>query len=261
MNKRLFYILLFFISFFTSTVVASAQAPYFRKHSLPQDQAGTGISVILQDSRLFLWLGTTNGLTRFDGIDYKQITSDTSSMSRITALYEDSKGQLWVGYKSGKIAIVKDDKFVELAPEEGFAKAPVTAFAEDGNKNIWFSTYGEGVYYIRNGRMYNVNTDDVLADNYTYDMALDTRGRVWVATDGGISVCSIHGEKKSVQPAIAEGSLPDKIVTAIERDGAGNMWIGTESMGCCEIQYSPSEVRCRVRWLELWSGKQPCDTW
>jgi ligand-binding sensor domain-containing protein len=224
-----------------------AQSPYFRKHSLPQEFNSAGVTVTLQDSRHFLWLGTTNGLFRFDGISYKRLLQDSLGPNNITSLFQDYEGLLWVGYKSGKIGIVKDDRFVQFYPEEGFPTVPVTGFAEDKDHALWFSTYGEGIYYFRDKRMYNINTDDGLTDNYAYTIAKDKQGKIWAATDGGITICSLeNGKKKVVSLGAAEG-LPDNIVTALALDPTGNMWIGTESMGICKYDAAQRKLTSPVK--------------
>ena len=212
----------------------NAQLPHFRKHPLPQQHGSTGVTLIYQDKEKFLWVGTTNGLYRFDGTDYMHFVRDTTGENKITAMFEDSKGQLWIGYKSGKIDRIKDGRFLAFDPEEGFPQAPITGFSEDHNKVLWFSTYGEGIYCMTGSRMYNMNQDDGLTDNFAYDIVLAKDGKIWTATDGGISICSLEGNKKNIQKLdVTSSNLPDNIVTKLFRDTDGNMWAGTESMGVC----------------------------
>ena len=53
---------------------------------------------------------------------------------------------------------------------------------------VWFSTNGEGVYFYKNNRLYNLNTDDGLADDYAYCFAQDEEGKIWIGTD--LASCS-----------------------------------------------------------------------
>lgn len=225
----LFFLL--FTVFFTHSL--SAQSPYFRKHTLPQQYNTAGISITRQDSRGFVWLGSSKGLFRFNGIEYLHMQHDSSHDEQVTAIYEDVYGKQWIGYKDGEIGIVENDRFIPYSPEEGFPAVPVTGFMEDKNKVLWFSTYGEGLYYILNGRVYNLNTDDGLNDNYVYTLGTDGQGRVWAATDGGIAICTVNNGKKKVSKITTAEGLPDNIVTALYYNRDNTMWIGTESMGVC----------------------------
>jgi ligand-binding sensor domain-containing protein len=207
----------------------SAQSPHFRKHSLPQQYSSYGITAIEQVSQHFIWFGTTNGVFRFNGIEYTHLLQDSTGSNHVTALYEDRSGKLWVGYKSGKIGVIENGKFVPFSPEEGFPAVAVTDFAEDRNI-LWFSTYGEGVYCLKEGRLYNFNTDDGLNDNYVYTLESEDNKRVWAGTDAGIGICSFDNGKKNIVKLTASDSLPDNIITALAYSN-GSMWIGTESMG------------------------------
>ena len=64
------------------------------------------VTALLQDKRGFLWVGTVDGLNRYDGYEfvvYRNAPSDTTSLSgnNVTALYESGDGRLWVGTLSG----------------------------------------------------------------------------------------------------------------------------------------------------------------
>lgn len=209
-----------------------SQQLHFRQYQLPIDFRDENITTILQTSDHYIWIGTTRGLFRFDGLDHKHFLQDTTNENSVSSIYEDKNGILWIGYKSGKIGKIKNNNFADFSPEEGFPKVPITGFAEDKNSNIWFSTYGEGAYFFYNNRLYNINSDDGLQDEFIYSLIADEQGRIWMGTDRGIAICQYVNEKKEIEVLDVSNGLPDNIVTSLAYDSSG-VWIGMESRGIC----------------------------
>lgn len=86
-----------------STLPAVAgQHVRFERISIEQGLSHSTVNCILQDSKGFMWLGTNDGLNRYDGHDftlYKHVPSDPHSLSHnhIKSLHQDQFGTLWVG--------------------------------------------------------------------------------------------------------------------------------------------------------------------
>jgi ligand-binding sensor domain-containing protein len=78
------------------------------------------------------------------------------------------------------------------------SKQEVSSFFIDVDNILWFSTYGEGVYYYygkNKKRLYNISTDNGLIDNYVYDIVQDSESNLYFATDKGISVTILKKRK------------------------------------------------------------------
>jgi ligand-binding sensor domain-containing protein len=72
------------------------------------------VNTITQDKTGFIWFGTEDGLSRFDGYNFKiyrhdPSDSNTLSNNSIWALLEDSKGNIWIGTKDGTVNIFDPD--------------------------------------------------------------------------------------------------------------------------------------------------------
>jgi len=241
----------------------SAQTPVF--HPAPtKDLGNVRLSAVIQDSRGWLWCGSEEGgIYRYDGTTYQPIAlADSMVSSAVTSLFE-SNGMLWVGFRNGMIgyivlnnaflsalseAVTDDPKhtpnLMSWQPEEGLPKKAITAFAEDKSGGCWFGTYGEGLYVWKNQRLYQFNqADDGLASDDIYALAADTSGRIWVATDAGISICTMRAPgQKDVHNLTTRNGLPDEIITALLGDSQGNMWIGTHDQGIC--RFDVAHGRC-----------------
>ncbi len=218
-----------------------AQSPYFREVSLEEAYPGTRVEMMYQDRSGLVWLGSSKGLFRFDGQDYLLVQKPDSTSQRVGAIFQDKKMQRWVGYHDGSIYRLVADKPVKWMPDEGTPATAITGIAEDGAGQLWFATYGEGVYCFDGLHLYNFDMDDGLLGNEIYVIVQSPDGRIWLGTDGGISICSFAKGKKSVENLSLEDGLPDEIVHELLPDGSGNVWVGTYDKGVC--RYNLKEHR------------------
>ncbi|HYH55428.1 MAG TPA: two-component regulator propeller domain-containing protein, partial [Anseongella sp.] len=119
------------------------------------------VTSIVQDQEGYLWLGTNNGLNRYDGNKirvFKSSPSDTSGLpeSRISSLHADSRGLLWIGMRSKGLCVYnkRTETFRKVAlPGIGPGKAAfVSAIKEDGNGVIWAVVRGRGIFLLERDR-------------------------------------------------------------------------------------------------------------
>ena len=102
--NRILLIILFLFSFlFTQPAFIFAQENFvFENFSIPQGLSNPTINTIIEDKYGFLWLGTNDGLSRYDGYEfkvYKNNPSDSTSLpgNSIRTISEDNNGDLWIG--------------------------------------------------------------------------------------------------------------------------------------------------------------------
>jgi len=104
-----------------------AQAPELTFHRLGIEDglANNSVQALLQDREGYLWIGTWDGLSRYDGIEFRnyhhQPFDPNSIMSNdIKAIYEDSNGKLWVGMQRGLSRFFKEEeRFYNYYPIPG----------------------------------------------------------------------------------------------------------------------------------------------
>lgn len=156
---------------------------------------------LLYDQRGYLWLGSIDGLLRYDGAifkSYKSIDLHTES-SAISCLFEDSKGNVWIGTEAGLCKYdLKTDSFVPIQTKDGFdvnIDTKVGCIREDDNGLIWFSLKSKGIW------SYNPETNDF--HYYLYDtkdstseapkinsFVIDANGTFFISLYcGGMIVC------------------------------------------------------------------------
>src|SRR4030065_1309281 len=143
----------FIISFIVSllTVVTNGRSYYFRHYRNDTGLSNNTVMVCLQDQRGFMWVGTKEGLTRFDGFQFKIFLHNPSVSNCllnnfITALCEDSDGWIWIGTPEGICYYLPDnDYFGTIRSENPPIGELILDVKADDNNFIWIATWN-GIY-------------------------------------------------------------------------------------------------------------------
>ncbi|RMH84580.1 MAG: GGDEF domain-containing protein, partial [Calditrichaeota bacterium] len=173
----------------------------FERIGFAQGLPQSYITVILQDRQGFLWVGTADGLARYDGysfITYRYDPLDTTSISDnyIQGIYEDRQGFLWVTTSGGGINRMDPHtgRFVHFRRRRS---APyrlhdntVTAVVEDRAGNLWIGTAG-GLHLVGPDRTYSrlflphTGNPGGLRDGHITVLYPDREGNLWIGTRRG----------------------------------------------------------------------------
>lgn len=235
---------------------AYSQPGVFKTFSLTEDSRSFKINCLYKSREGYIYAGSTNGLYLFDGIRFRKITiSGTESRDTVTAIFEDTKKQLWAGFKNGKIAKGTNAALSFIDPEEGLPKVAITAFLQDKQGNTWFATNGEGIYFFNNNHLYLVNEEEGLSDKYIHALVLATNGDVLAASDQGINICKVSGTKKTVEVIGPKNGLPDYYITSISAAGNNTFWIGMQEKGFCLYDHTKKSITIPPAAVN-WSGGQ-----
>ena len=204
------------------------------------------IRAITQDRKGFIWIGTTDGLNKFDGINfqvYKNNAAKGSSLSdnTIWALLEDKAGKLYIGTDNGGLNIYdqENDSFTSYLhdPEDqsSIGANEVSAIFEDTRGTLWVGTDGGGLHIFdrKNKRFIRFQHDPknpgTIISNVITCITEDREGNLWVGTDKGISLWSDsrktfqHYQHKPGNPRSLSGNHILKIFV----DSENKKWIGT----------------------------------
>ncbi len=225
---------LFWLTAFIFLIAHSgfSQLPGFEKIRITVPGEGPVFKKAVMDADGYIWLGSGQGLFRFDGIQFKSFTPlpDTADF-HVTALHLDQDHDLWIGCRDGKIYRLDQGRINLFNPEEGTSGVAVTDILVAQDRSIWWSTAGEGIYFYSGTRVFNINRDDGLPDDYVHDLESVSDGYVVAGTDGGLVSCIYRNGEKIVNPLAASGELPDIMVTVVKEDSDGNLWLGFQDGG------------------------------
>lgn len=174
-------------------------ALYFDQLTINEGLSHNTVLSILQDQYGYIWIGTQNGLNRYDGYTFQvyqsleQTDGEEGFIGKyISALFEDKAGNLWVGTRKNGINIKRStsNRFINLQEDAAFAAIKgyeVSSFFEDKVGNIWITTIGAGILkydpHSRTSQLFTTENSQ-LSNNITFDIVEDKYGTIWVAAVG-----------------------------------------------------------------------------
>jgi len=151
------------------------------------DGAPAGVHGFAQTADGYLWLASTSGLFRFDGVRferYEAARGGTLQYRDISALFADADGGLWIG-RAGGISFLKDNRLVTYGRSDGLTTATVFRFATDRQGTIWAAT-SRGLLRFGHARWETVGADWNFSSGSATDLFVDSRGNVWVTAPGAL---------------------------------------------------------------------------
>lgn len=191
------------------------------------------VTCITQDEKGFLWVGTANGLNRFDGYRFNSYTHDSDNNrsivnNTITFLFSSSKGEIWIGTAMGLSrydATTDDFERIQLSTDTS-VKPRITSIAEMPDGRLFVGTQGFGLYEINNKTHKAVKTSAYAFggnnDYYSY-IFIDSQRRFWNAdNDGAVTCFNTQGNKPR---AILHQNLGSGSVMRIVEDKYGGVVI------------------------------------
>ena len=210
------------------------QNPYFRTILTTSDIENSQFNCILQDYQGFMWLGTDDGVYRYDGHELMKVyLPDTITNKSITAIFEDRKKILWFGTQDGMVLQYAGFENFMIPAKNLNISSRITSFIETAEGEVWIGTYGEGVLVFSGDSIHQINSSTGLSDDFIYSMMKDDEGKIWLGTDNGINVCNRSANPISIKSLSVKDGLPDYIVHSLIKDENGNILIGMHDEGVC----------------------------
>nr|MBQ8253276.1 HD domain-containing protein [Lachnospiraceae bacterium] len=195
---------------------------YNEKNGLPTGEANT----ILQTSDGYIWIGSYGGLIRYDGTQFRNYSVDrTIESSSVRALYEDSKGRLWIGTNDDGIVVMENDTFTKIALPSDRSFLCIRDFAEGADGTVYVAS-NSGLAKVENGTIIPYDSD-LLQGNTIYSVAVDSFGRIWGAANNGECVVLENGKAPVLLPS--DTFFQDADVYSIDSDKGGRIIIGSSS--------------------------------
>lgn len=175
---------------------------------------------IIQDKKGNIWLASWEGIIRYNGSSFTNITSEVS-LSRFFSVLEDWKGNFWFASIGDGVYYYDGNSFKNFTTKDGLANNRVTTIYEDKKGHIWFGTEGGASMY--NGTsLKNFTTKDGLPYNNVNTIIEDKSGNFWFGTGG--DTCLFDG--KTFTKVTNKDGTTFKNVRSIIEDKKGAIWLG-----------------------------------
>jgi len=234
----------------------SAQAT-FRNLTTRDGLSHNIVMDLLQDHKGFLWLGTADGLNRYDGerfVVYRRSVRDPRSLSsnEIKCLLEDRQHQLWVGTNSGGLNLldssgVRFHRLTRTQDNLDISNVSITDLAQDPSGQIWAATFGQGLLRIdpKTRRVIQLTVEkNGLPTNFIQRICPDKTGNLWIGYRsyklGRMRLDNYRTTTISLPvPPLAH---PLNIMT-IRCDSRNRLWVGTLERGLFRCDPAQSSFR------------------
>src|SRR5215469_15703038 len=157
------------------------RAVWTQANGLPEDDIGA----ITQTTDGYLWVGTGDGLARFDGYDFTSFTKNSGALPSdgVGALAAGDGGTLWIGTNNGLVRYAAG-RFTTFTKKDGLPDNVIGSLYEDRDSVLWIVA---GVYLCRfeNGHFTTYPTDALLPARTARSIVGDTQG-IWIAGIDGL---------------------------------------------------------------------------
>lgn len=236
-----FLFFLFSISFLTSQSRVSSViwADYVNQvWTAAEGLPGNTVTDLLQKSDGYLYIGTYDGLVRFDGVKFTILNKNTVSDFRCVSartIFEDTDGNLWVGSNDEGVAKISSSGIEMFTTDNGLPNNSIRDIAQDKSGNIWIGTSNGVVFLTPSGKFVSPEGLDAYDDSSCLVISLycDTAGRIWLSTTKKHGLYYYSSGKFTQYTAF--NAIDYSTVTAITQDDTGSFWYGLTQKGVVRV--------------------------
>lgn len=186
---------------------------------LPQN----AVTAVVQTQEGYLWLGTYDGLARFDGASFTVFESDQKNTpemgsSRVVSLFEDDNGILWIGHETGEVTCYRAGHFEAVSSKGDNENRKILGISADESGRIWM--------FKDDGRLVGLDGEVISAPNAGTPASVTAlvrnhRGQLWILNGGEV----FKLEKDQLVPIAPDGESVGGYVSGICASDDGGLWI------------------------------------
>jgi|GEM_PF-2760862 len=214
---------------------------------------------MLLDHRGVLWFGLYGqGLGKVENgkvITYR--TENGLAHNYVISILEDREGNIWAGTQGGGVSKFVGERFANFTSAQGLCPGLIHAIAQESKGSYWFGSHESGLCRYDGKEFRYFRTGNGLVNDLVQDILIDPDDRVYVATDGGLSVL----ESGRFRNYTVRDGLPNRILTVLRRDHQGRIWIGTFGGGAVRFdgrrftRFSSQDGLINDRVHSLWEDR------
>ncbi len=199
----------------------------FKVYDIRDGLSSNWISNVGEDHNGNIWIGTWGGgitIISADGLNIFNKENGLPDM-KIRKIIEDREGNMLIGSNENGLAIYKGDEFISYFEEDGLGNSQVWAIEQDESGHYWFGT-NQGIS-ILNPTNQSFTDFHKLRESRIRLLKRDSKNRMWIAVDNeGIFTQNLNNGVFTYEPKL-NSYLPSLVVTALEADDKGVIWVGT----------------------------------
>ena len=219
---------------------------------------GNTVTDMIQSSSGYVYLGTYDGLVRFDGVQFDTFNRRTEKDYTFVAartVFEDSKANLWIGTNDeGVRKITPSGEIEEYTTAKGLPNNSIRSVCEDKEGNIWIGTTSGIAIVDRNDsvRKFSELEKFGAANIFVTNIYCDTAGRVWILSQAqnGVYVYS----NNELEKFKGLTGFKNPVITCITQDSNTDFWFGVEPYYAVKLSGEEETV------YDVGHGEQPGST-
>lgn len=213
--------------------------------SIDQGVPSTGVHSLYQTRQGLIWIGTSNGLARYDGRHIKVFDSDpgdaaTLTHSRVLALLEDDSNQLWIGSRRGldkldlpTSRITRQSMPEHLKPQERL----VYALAPAGHGRLWVASGGGLFLFDMAQSRFTAWAPEPLNrtifSGEVRALIADGKGGAWFGQNDRVAHVDMNGKlslhfSTLTTPLSTPSARAERLVRSLGFDARGRLWVGMQ---------------------------------
>lgn len=218
------------IAFAPAASAGLPETPRPRQFTVADGLPSNRINAIAQDRRGYLWIATSDGLARFDGVGFRVWRAEQGLRDNfVWSVHVDAQDRVWIGTRTAGLAMLDVDRrrFVWIdRGTPGVGGNEVWSIASTRDGALWFGTADAGLHRLVRGRVRRYvpmpGNERSLPDPGVRQLAVAPDGSLWVGTGHGVARFDGQGFERMPSESLASPLING---LSVERDGT--LWIGT----------------------------------
>lgn len=212
-------------------------------HTAWSSDSGLGaVFDIQQSSDGYLWLTTSNGVFRFDGVRFQsadEITAGAAQNNELSSVFVASSGDVWFRTRAPGLLLWRDGK-LSVFPGKGCTPGLLTgSTVEDRDGTLWIAG-SAGLFTVREGNCELVGPKYGLPDGFPSAIAIDRLGTIWVKMPSGVLLYLPHGDSRFQVSPYGKGPVGD--FAYLHEGPNGSMWL-SDALGLRRVSGSGATSR------------------
>ncbi|CAN4279797.1 histidine kinase [Pseudoxanthomonas sp. LjRoot125] len=205
------------------------------KHSrwMADDGVPLGIYALAQTPDGFLWIGSDAGLHRFDGVRFDADAGPDGALRNepVSALMAARNGDLWIGYQSGRMAVLRDGKLLDRSTPD--SDRWVFHLFEDRTGAVWAITGNSGHPLMRyhGSRWEDIDAAWGFAADFVWSITESGDGRLWLDAGTDIKVLDPGARRFRSSGSRVESRIDSGDNFDLVPDPAGRIWLSSPFSG------------------------------
>lgn len=198
---------------------------------LPQ----ASVQAITQTKDGYLWIGTRDGLVRFDGVRFTIFNAEDVpglGANDIRALYQDREGNLWIGTFNGGVSRYRDGRFTLYTKADGLPNNGVLEILQDREGAIWMGTWSGAVRWFEGQIRAVYRSSEGLLGESAWSLCEDRDGTIWIGTSRGLN----RLRDGQISALTERDGLSHDSVRAVYVDRRGVLWLGSIGGGLMRLE-------------------------